>query len=382
MLSNANAWNTEPTVPSTEKNKFTGQSVKVKLTDLEYKINLYDTPLAYKWLTALEDNLIKKRILEKNFCFLGFATYHRDLSYLVKELNENIRQINDFQFKEPYEFIHPFVNDDFQYSRSLGVGLDDLGLCLKHEACNLLHRYFEDLQGTVSNLSPYYKQADNDTKYAIRQLNNLCHEIEGWVASYWSKVVDPEWLRPSQITTFLNAPRYELTNQDLELFKVNRYDRELGGVYLHWSQIGKTLYEVFRDEKGQKLDEATCSAITHQRYYSGEFDIEWGKSVTEELNYFKKKEMDPYRTWLKDNGFDWDDPKLSLGYIKLGQVDLIGSFGTDKFLDVYEIMCNNLDIQEISTENHSCKYPYTLNSHDWKQIQLDELKQGYSKWTT
>jgi hypothetical protein len=56
--------------------------------------------------------------------------------------------------------------------------------------------------------------------------------------------------RPSQITTFLNAPRYDLTEEDFELFKQNRYNRELGGVYLHWSQMGKTLYEVFRDEGG------------------------------------------------------------------------------------------------------------------------------------
>lgn len=364
---------------STEETKFIDQTVKVKLTDIEYTINLYDTPLAHRWLKALEDNLQKKRILEKNFCFLGFATHHRDLTFLVHELNDSIRQINSFQFSKPYEFIHPFVNDDFQYSESLGVGYDKPGLTLKHEACNLLHKYFEDLQGTVWNLSPYYQEADHATKYAIRQLNNICHEIEGWVAAYWNKVFDPEWLRPSQITTFLNAPRYSLTHQDLELFKVNRYDRELGGVYLHWSQIGKTLYEVFRDEKGQKLDEATCSAITHQRYYSGEFDIEWGQSVTEDLHSFKREEMDPYRSWLKDNGFDWDDPKLSLGYIKLGQVDLMGSFGTDKFLDVYDIVSNNLDIQKISTVNKSCEYPYTLNSADWKQIQLDELKRGYKK---
>ena len=205
------------------------------------------------------------------------------------------------------------------------------------------------------------------------------HEIESWVLSYRKSVVEPEWIRPSQITTFLNAPRYDLHEGDFDLFKQNRYDRDLGGVYLHWSQVGKTLIEVYRDEGAPKMTEALCSEINHQRYYSGEFDIEWGQSVTEDLHSFKKKEMDPYRSWLKDNGFDWDDPKLSLGYIKLGQVDLMGSFGTDKFLDVYDIVSNNLDIQKISTVNKSCEYPYTLNSADWKQIQLDELKRGYKK---
>ncbi len=83
-------------------------------------------------------------------------------------------------------------------------------------------------------------------------------------------------MRPSQITTFLHAPRYDLHEKDFDLFKQNRYDRELGGVYLHWSQVGKTLYEVFRDEHAPVMTKSMCSEINHQKYYSGEFDIEWG----------------------------------------------------------------------------------------------------------
>ena len=72
------------------------------------------------------------------------------------------------------------------------------------------------------------------------------------------------------------------------MFKQNRYDRELGGVYLHWSQVGKTLYEVFRDEHAPEMTDALCSEINHQKYYSGEFDIEWGRTITEKLYEFKK----------------------------------------------------------------------------------------------
>ena len=175
----------------------------------------------------------QKRILEKNFCFLGFADSKRDLSFLCHELNKNIAQINSFQFDPPYERIDPFVGDDFQYSSKLPIGKavdgnpnKTPGLRLKHEACNLLHRYFEDLQGTAWQLSNYYKQADAKTKYSIRQLNNLCHEIESWVEAYRKQAFEPEWIRPSQITTFLNAPRYDLHDEDYEQFKQNRYKRE------------------------------------------------------------------------------------------------------------------------------------------------------------
>ena len=199
------------------------------ITDYDGKkvtIDVYDTPLGKRFIEALKDNLDKKRILEKNFCFLGWADSKRNLHFLCDELNKNIGQINSYKFDPPYEQIHPFVADDFQYSSTLPIGnapdgnyKKTPGLRLKHDACNLLHRYFEELQGTAWKLSEYYLQADHETKYAIRQLNNICHEIESWVEAYRKKHIEPEWIRPSQITTFLNAPRYDLHEEDYELFK-------------------------------------------------------------------------------------------------------------------------------------------------------------------
>jgi hypothetical protein len=374
--------NTEPTVPSTLENK-----ILIDYNNKKVKIDIYDTPLGKRFIEALKDNLIEKRILEKNFCFLGWASSTRDLNFLCNELNKNIEQLNSFTFDPPYEKIHPFVADDFQYSSKLPTGLTPSGhghlkpgLKLKHDACNLLHRYFEELQGTAWQISEYYKQADTKTKYAIRQLNNICHEIESWVLSYRKSIVDPAWMRPSQITTFLNAPRYDLHEEDYELFKQNRYDRELGGVYLHWSQVGKTLFEVFRDEHAPVMTEALCSEINHQKYYSGEFDIEWGDTITESTHSFKSKEMDGFRKWLKENNYDWEDPKLSLGYIKIGQVDLETSFQNRPFKSIYEIMKDNLNIKNITIRGvgiHQNDFPYTLESDDWKQIQIEGLKQGY-----
>jgi len=382
-----NAWNTEPTVQSTEKNKFLHDMVRVGLTDIAYYFQIYDTPLGHRWLEALKDNLKQQRILEKNFCFLGFADSKRDLRYLVGELNFNIAKINAYDFTPAYQRIEPFSADDFQYSDQLPIGeavdgdkSKTPGKRLKHEACNKLHRYFEELQGTAWKLSEYYKQANLEVKYAIRQLNNICHEIESWVSSDRKKVIAPEWMRPSQITTFLNAPRHDLHDADFDLFKQNRYDRELGGVYLHWSQVGKTLYEVFRDEHAPVMTEALCSEVNHQRFYSGEFDVEWGQTITEQ-DSFKKDEMAQYRTWLEQNGYDWQDPKLSLGYIKIGQVDLQRTFGSDATIEeIHTIMSDNLDITSIRTifgPSVETDYPYTLDSEDWKQIQMEALKSGH-----
>jgi len=374
-------------VPSTNENKnILNEKIEVVLNDTSYFIDIYDTALGSRWLTALKDNLLQKKILEKNFCFLGFPASSRNLTFLVRELNRSVEQINSFKFDPPYEKLQFFTEDDFQFSANLPIGkLDDqMGLRLKHDSCNLLHRHFENLQGTAWKLSNFYKQADNETKYAIRQLNNLCHEIESWVLSYRKSVIDPGWIRPSQITTFLNAPRYDLKDKDFELFKQNRYNRELGGVYLHWSQIGKTLLEVYRDENAPELDESICSAITHQRYYSGEFDVEWGKDIQEDDAEWHRETVKGFRKWLESNGYDWEEPKLSLGYIKLGQVDLYRSFGSEKFEHVQEIMSRNLNIKEmkiLSDKTISCKYPYTLESNEWKNIQIQYLRKGYESYS-
>ena len=370
------------------KKKYLQDKVKVDLDNISYVINVYDTPLGVRWLKALEENLKQAKLLEKNFCFLGFAGNKRNLNYLVEQVNKSVDQINSFDFDPHYEKLEKFTPQDFQYSADLPIGSFEKndeknfpGLLLKHEACNQLHRYFEELQGTAWSLSPFYKQADHQTKYAIRQLNNLCHEIESWVKAYRMSVGNPDWIRSAQITTFLNAKRYDLHEEDFELFKKNRYDRQLGGVYLHWSQIGKTLREVYNDEDAPVLTDAVCSEINHQRFYSGEFDVEWGRTVTVKQYDWYEKEISDFKEWIESNGYDWNDPKLALGYAKLGQIDIEGTFGVGATSrDVYKILLDNLNITGIhiiSDTTTYCKYPYTLDDDNWQQIQLKALEKGY-----
>lgn len=378
----------EPTV------QYLQDQIKITLsgtTELDYTIRLYDHPFVRRWLEQFKDIIKNKLVIEKNYCFLGFADSKRNLKFLCNELNTVVWQINRFNSAnhwqvaglDPYSIERTFSPDDFMYDENLPIGNardgkkenDTLGCRLKHETCNELHRYFEDLQGQAWNLSKYYYVADNDTKYAIRQLNNLCHEIENWVSAYRKSKFEPEWIRPAQITTFLHASRKPLQEEDYNLFIKNRYDRDLGGVYLHWSQIGKTLYEVWRDH-----DEAVGeSGITHQQLYSGEFDIDWGQDVND-LQAFKKEETDAFKKWLEKNGYDWNDPKLALGYIKLGQVDLQKSFGTTDFLKVYSQLINCLNITKIEikgSDKIETEYKYSLSDSNWKTIQIKELRKGY-----
>jgi len=334
---------------------------------LEYNILVHDNELAKDWILGLEHLLQSKNLLEKNFCFLGFPKTQRTIEYLCKELNRHASTINNF-FGAEYH-----ISD--YYSQDTVVG-SDMGP--NHEVLNVLHNHFERLQGTVWELSSYYKRADYDTKYAIRQLNNLCHELENLILSKRKLEIMPYWVRPSQITTFLNSPRYELRDEHRKLFLSNGYDRVLGGVYMHWTQIGKTLYEVFRDEGAPELTDTVCEAITELKYYSGEFDVEWGNDVVYGgSQVWHNIEQVNFRKWLADNGRDYQDPKLSLGYLPIGQVDLLGSFGTTNYQDIWDQLSSHLDIYKIEVNNISCTYDYCWSDSTYEQQQIDIMRPGY-----
>lgn len=90
--------------------------------------------------------------------------------------------------------------------------------------------------------------------------------------------------------------------------------------------------------------------------------------------------MDAYRKWLDENGYDWDEPRLSLGYIKIGQVDIQKCFGDSDVIEIHNKMRENLNITKIKTisnDTAECDYPYTLDGDDWKKIQMEGLKSGY-----
>jgi hypothetical protein len=376
--------------------------VKVGLRDyrtgqtIDYTIVPYEHELADKWVISLKELLSNGNILEKNYCWHGWPNSPRTLEYLCDELNRRIKTINMPHVQrawidaglEPYVIEEHFTSDAVRFPNVYDKGMTEkmyangvreelaLSLALKHGIMNSLHNHFEILQGTVEQLSPYYKHADDDAKWAIRQLNNICHELESLCLSQRKKAFDPEWIRPSQITTWLSAPRYNLTVTDRELFNINQYDREFGGVYMHWCQIGKTLYEVYRDEGAPRIDKTTCDAITELQYYSGEFDIEWGRSVTRN-NQWHRDEMYGFDTWLRVNGCTPNHSELSLGYLPLGQIDLQGSFGTKDFQYIIDRMGDYLDIYKIEVDDVSATYNYHWSDWDWREQQIKFLKPGY-----
>jgi hypothetical protein len=106
------------------------------------------------------------------------------------------------------------------------------------------------------------------------------------------------------------------------------------------------------------MDSATCEAITHLRYYSGEFDVEWGKDVVAGSFHWHDEELEDFHDWLLLNGMNPDDLDLMLGYVPLGKIDLESAFGTHDPQQVWPILSKYLDIYRIEVGDCAFTYDY------------------------
>ena len=335
-------------------------------------IDVFDNPLSYKWLNALNELLEHDYMLEKNYCFFGFAAGARNGEYILAQVNRSIKHINDatlgYHIEDNFTMANT-MSDDPDLGRACGRNIN-------HDRLNRLHRYFEDLQGVSGSMSPFYQRANAATRWHIRQLNLLCHEFESWALSYRKAVEAPEWQRPSQLMCWLNAPRFTLDKDDYKLFGVDTLNRPLGGVFVGVNKaVGKHHWEVFNDEgRDSRINELTTTTLRSQTEAAGDFDIEWGRDPGE--FEFQQKKLSEFRHWLIDNGFDPWDPCLTIGHPQVGQIDLLRSFSTDNYHDIWKLLTQYNDVFEIVTDKCSRTYPYRWNDADFEQNQIQRIQQG------
>ena len=146
------------------------QSIKVTLRNpldfndlLDYTIKVYDTPLATEWVQALTKILQNKKLLEKNFCFMGFPKNARTIEYLCDQLNQAVYQINKFSLTKAWQNagLKKYIIEDHYTPETVRFGSeyeagdpdwskygtsedpwDKIGLLCKHGVMNRLHNYF------------------------------------------------------------------------------------------------------------------------------------------------------------------------------------------------------------------------------------------------
>ena len=325
-------------------------------------IDVDDNSLSRKWLAALNDLLRGNYHLEKNFCWLGWPTSARNLEYLCTQVNRSIMAINASDLGYT-------IADWFAPANTVKKDLD-----VDHDHLNLLHRYFEDLQGWSGGMSDYYQRATPELRWHIRQLNLLCHEIESLVLSQRKRVQAPEWQRPSQLMCWLQAPRFTLEEQDYELFGIDTINRSLGGVYVGVNKaVGKHHWEVFNDEgRDSRLGELVTTSLRPQTEAAGDFDIEWAQDPGQYP--WQQQRLAEFRQWLVSNGFDPDEKSLTIGHPQVGQVDLARSFGTTDYQTIWQQLSTQLDVYKIRTSTAQATYNYSWADPDYMQQQIEVLK--------
>ena len=333
-------------------------TVELDLGNLRVYIDVIDNSLSRRWLPALNQLIAGNYHLEKNYCWLGWADSARNGDYIIDQINHSIDAINRSGLD--YTIDHHFT---LESSRTESGDVN-------HEEFNLLHRWFEDLQGTASRPSPLYAQADPETRWHIRQLNLLCHEFESWQLSWRKKLTAPEWQRPSQLMCWLGAPRFALEEQDYDLFGIATINRELGGVYLGVNKaVGKHHWEVFCDEgRDSRIGELTTTSMATQTLACGDFDIEWANNPGGAP--WQVRRLAEFRKWLRANGFNPEDPRLTIGHPQVAQVDLLRSFGTDNYQQIWSLLAANLDVRGIKTSAAQAEYNYNWTDSNYKEQQI------------
>ena len=135
----------------------------------------------------------------------------------------------------------------------------------------------------------------------------------------------------------------------------------------------KTLYAVISGEKGIErnwdlfkfLFKSDAKLIPSGKDNDGVYKVRYMSPE----DYIKSS-----GDWLFENGFDPSNPQLSLGYLKLGEVDLLNSFGTANAQDIWQQMGNYLDIYKIECGTSSATYDYHWSESNHEQRQLESLQ--------
>lgn len=329
---------------------------------LSVYIDVEDNSLSRKWLVALNQLLLNQNHLEKNYCWLGWAESDRDPEYICTQINRSIHAVNSAD-------LGYVIRDFFAPANTISAEYR-----LDHAHLNQLHRYFEDLQGVAGAMSPYYTAADDTARWHIRQLNLLCHELESLVLSIRKLKTAPEWQRPSQLMCWLAAPRFELSVEDYELFGIETINRSLGGVYVGVNKaVGKHHWEVFTDEgRDSRVGELVTSTLKSQTQAAGDFDIEWANNPGSFP--WQIQLLGEFREWLVANDFDPEDKSLTIGHPKVAQVDLIRSFGTTNYQEIWAQLSQHQDVLRISTSMTQATYEYRWSDPDYDLQQIRKLK--------
>lgn len=259
-----------------------------------YKLEfcITNTEVSRKWLKALYLDVFSCKLSERKR-FYNFVTDGWTTEKFAKEINKCIDVCN----KEHPGLINFKVEGE-----------------ITQDQHNLLHTYFEKYRGPVLNPHPFYKFGSEEYRVAMSNLNLLIHRQESHNRDRANNT------RNRRIIVEFNlAIRYPLNPED---YVDCNYHKKFGEVALKYCEVGKPVYDVFRDEDEHVGDDN----IRPQYFYSSEFCLYLSegdpsehkiKTFHEDLKQWYHKNSN----WLKSLGLDDSDPAVLAGQITVAHIN-------------------------------------------------------------
>ena len=119
------------------------------------------------------------------------------------------------------------------------------------------------------------------------------------------------------------------------------------------------------------IDRLITTAMRGQTEAAGDFDIEWANDPGK--YHWQITRLAQFKQWLIGNGFDPDDKSLTIGHPQIGQVDLIKSFGSDDYKNIWSQLGTHLNVHTIRTTDAEVTYSYDWSDIDYTQQQIDAI---------
>jgi len=130
---------------------------------------------------------------------------------------------------------------------------------------------------------------------------------------------------------------------------------------------------VFQDEgRDSRISELVTTSLRAQTEAAGDFDIEWANNPG--TFPWQIQQLKEFREWLMVNGFDPGDKTLTIGHPKVGQVDLLRSFGTEDYQSIWAQLQTHLNVVKIKTSTQTRNYNYNWTDEDYAELQIKEMK--------
>jgi len=250
------------------------------------EFQLLDIEIADKWSQELEAVLRSGIAIddpERFYCFPGTKFTKQ---YVISYINLLVDTINE-------------------YSPGLVVfqATDDID----QDTLNYLHSVFEKYHGLYDkqNENEFYSRAPIKVQDALADLNIWVHRYES--LNYF----------PRFVVTWREKPeRKKFDDSDYRHFSL--YE-EWGDLRINYCEIGKSLYDLYRDNDRYISPEA----FLPQDYYSCDFTVRFSDRTkeyydSEEENVWNYYELN--QGFFQSRGYKKYDPKLSLGNITVAKI--------------------------------------------------------------